>query len=65
MNLGRPQTMTPACMDKAEELVLAEAPTPEIVQELQAMEGTKIGRSRVYQWVKDFKALVDDDFSAD
>ncbi|WP_291728763.1 recombinase family protein [Leisingera sp. F5] len=54
---GRPQTMTPERVDKARELVLAGKSPMQILHELQAIEGPRIGRSRVYQWVKDFKSL--------
>lgn len=57
---GRPQTMTPARVAKATEMVLAGEKPMQILKELQAIDSPKIGRSRVYQWVKDFKSLQSD-----
>jgi len=52
---GRPQTMTPARIEKATELTLAGVSATQIIPAIKAMPGPKIGRSRVYQWVKAFK----------
>ena len=52
---GRPQAMTPERVAKATELTMAGVSATQIIPALKAMPGPKIGRSRVYQWVKDFK----------
>jgi len=52
---GRPQSMTPERVAKATELTLAGVSATRIIPALKALPGPKIGRSRVYQWVKVFK----------
>ncbi len=52
---GRPQTMTPDPVRQAETMVLAGTGPGHILPVLQAMDGPKIGRSRVYQWVREYR----------
>lgn len=52
---GRPQTMTPERIEKATELIRAGVSATKIIPAMQAIPGPKINKSRVYQWVKDFK----------
>lgn len=54
--LGRPQTMTPERIKKATELIEAGVPATKIIPAMQAMPGPKINKSRVYEWVRNFKA---------
>ncbi|NIZ62713.1 DNA-invertase [Sedimentitalea sp. CY04] len=54
---GRPQAMTPERVARASEMVLDGARPGQVLLVMQAMPGPKINRSRVYQWVKDFKEL--------
>ncbi|GLO69620.1 resolvase [Phaeobacter inhibens] len=53
---GRPQTMTPERMEKAAELALAGVSATQIIPVMKAMPGPSIAKSRIYQWVRDFKA---------
>jgi len=53
---GRPQAVTPERAKQAELMVLAGAAAGQILPVLQAMDGPKIGRSRVYQWVREYRA---------
>jgi DNA invertase Pin-like site-specific DNA recombinase len=53
---GRPQTMTPERVRKAKKLIRAGVSATKIIPEMQAMPGPTINKSRVYQWVKDFKS---------
>lgn len=52
---GRPQTMTPERVKKAKELIQAGVSATKIIPEMQAMPGPKINKSRVYDWVREFK----------
>lgn len=52
---GRPQAMTPERAGQAELMVLVGAGAGHILPVLQAMDGPKIGRSRVYQWVREYR----------
>lgn len=52
---GRPQTMTPERIKKATELIRAGVPATKIIPEMQAIPGPKINKSRVYDWVREFK----------
>lgn len=54
-NHGRPQTMTPERIEKAKELIATGVSATKIIPELQAMPGPKINKSRIYQWVREFK----------
>ena len=53
---GRPQAMTPERVEQAEIMVLAGAGAGQILPVLLAMDGPRIGRSRVYQWVREYRA---------
>ncbi|AHD09498.1 recombinase family protein [Phaeobacter gallaeciensis] len=53
---GRPQTMTPERIEKAAELALAGVSATKIIPVMKAMPGPSIAKSRVYQWVREFKA---------
>lgn len=52
---GRPQTMTPERIRKATELIGAGVSATQIIPAMQDMPGPPIRKSRVYQWVRDFK----------
>ncbi len=53
---GRPQTMTPERIKKAKKLIRAGVSATKIIPEMQAIPGPTINKSRVYQWVKEFKS---------
>ena len=61
---GRKQAMTPERVERATEMVLAGFAVRDILAALQAIDGPQIGRSRVYQWIRDFKAQQPDDAEA-
>ena len=54
---GRPVSMTPERIEKAVEMLGEDEPTQNILAALKKMDGPTIGRTKVYNWVKDYKLL--------
>lgn len=56
--VGRPEAMTPERVEEAMRMVGEGAATSEIVARLQQMDPPPISKSKVYAWVKDYKASL-------
>lgn len=58
---GRPESMTDERKARAIEMLKAGESTKAILAELKTMDGPTIGRTKVYNWVKDYRMLHPED----
>ena len=54
---GRPIAMTPERIETAKAMLADGKPVKDILPALKALDGPPISRSKVFQWVADFRAL--------
>lgn len=58
---GRRNAMTEERADRAAEMLAEGLTAKDILPEMQAMDGPPISRSRVFQWIKDYRTVAPDD----
>lgn len=63
--VGRKPSMTPEREAKAIEMIKEEKPVKAILAELQKMEGPTIGRTKIYNWIKEYRDRIGPDEISD